>query len=70
VSLRLAVVVDAYEQQAVGIVLQLGGVLPALNLVDGGIGILIKFQLQHDGGRVDVLARNEHQDSRALLAYP
>ena len=66
VRLRLAVVIDADEQQAVGVFGQLGGVLAALNLVDGRVGILIILQLQHDGGRVDVLARDEHQDGKAL----
>ncbi len=39
---RLTVVVDTYEQQAVGIVLQLGGVLAAPDLVDGGILVTVK----------------------------
>ena len=43
--LRLAVIIDADEQQAVGVVGQLGGVLAALNLVDGRVGILIILQL-------------------------
>ena len=40
VLLSVAVVVDAHEQQVFGVLRHLGGVLPALDLVDGGIGIL------------------------------
>ena len=57
-------------QQAVGILGNLGGILLAVNLVDGSIGFFVDFQLNDDGRRVYILARNEHQDSRALLAYP
>ena len=63
---RLTVVVDADEQQAVGIVGQLGGILATLDLIDGRIGILVELQFQNDGWRIDILARNEHQISEAL----
>lgn len=41
--LGIAVVIDADEQQVIGVLRDLGGVLPALNLVDGSIDILTEL---------------------------
>lgn len=49
---RLTVIVDAYQQQAVGILFYLGGILLALNLVDGSIGILAAIDLPKRRQRV------------------
>ena len=64
--LGVAVVVDAYEQQVFGVLRHLGGVLPALDLVDSGIGILPELQFDDDGRRLHVLARDEHDVGEAL----
>ena len=50
VSFRFAVIVDAHEQQAVGMLSHLCRILLALDLIDGGIGILVELQLYDDGG--------------------
>ena len=68
VLLGVAVVVDADEQQVVGVLRHLGGVLPALDLVDGGIGILPELQFNDNGGRLHVLARDEHDVGKAFAA--
>ena len=47
--LGVAVVVDAYEQDAVGVLLYLGRIQSPTNLVDGSLGILIGLQLDEDG---------------------
>ena len=49
VLLGVAVVVDAYEQDAVGVLLYLGRILSPANLVDGSLGILIGLQFDEDG---------------------
>ena len=49
VLLGVAVVVDAYEQDAVGVLLYLGRILSPANLVDGSLGILVGLQLDEDG---------------------
>ena len=52
--LGVSVVVDADKQQVIRILHHLGRVLPALNLVDGGIGVLPELQLDDDGGRFHI----------------
>ena len=62
----LSVVSDAHKQQVVGVLCNLGGILPALDLLDGGVNGLGVFKFYDDGRRIDVLARDEHQVGKAL----
>ena len=59
--LLLLVVVDAHEEQFAGVLRHLGGVLLAVDLVDGGVGVLVVFQFQDDGGGFDILAGQQHE---------
>ena len=68
VLLCLAVVVDADEQESVGVPKDLVGILPAVYLVDGCVGIPVHLQFEDDGRRVDVLAGQEHDVGKALAA--
>ena len=61
--LFLAVVVDAHEKEVTGVLRHFRRILAAVNLVDGGVGIIVEFQLKDDGERIDVLAWDEHQVS-------
>lgn len=61
-----AVVSNPHQQQVVGILRDLGGIVLALDLVDGRIDGLVVFQLDNDGGRIDVFAWDEHQVGEAL----
>ena len=60
VGLLLAVVVDTYEKKVAGVLRHFGGVLFSENLVDGGVGISVVFQLQNDGWRIDIFAGDEN----------
>ena len=62
----IEVVGDAHEQQVVGVLGDLRGILLALDLLDSGVNGLIVFQLDDEGWRIDILARDEHQVSKAL----
>ncbi len=64
--LCFAVVVDAYEYQPVGVLPYLLRILPASDLIDGGIGIFVYLQLYYDGRRVNVFARQEHDVGKSL----
>ena len=46
----LLVVVDAHEEEVVGVLCHLGGILLLLDLVDGAVRILVVFQFEDDGG--------------------
>lgn len=61
--LFLAVVVDAHEKEVTDVLRHFRRILAAVNLVDGGVGIMVEFQLKDDGERIDVLAWDEHQVS-------
>lgn len=60
-GLLLLVVVDAYEQQATGIVGKFGGIVLLVYLADGRISILVEFQLHQNGWRVNILTGYHHQ---------
>ena len=62
----LAVIIDAYEQEVGGVLGHLSGVLLTLDLVDSRVGIFSELQLDDDGGRFDVLARDEHDVGKAF----
>ena len=47
----LLVVADAHEQQVVGILRHLFGIVLPLNLRNRRVGILVIFQFDDDGGR-------------------
>ena len=68
VLLGIAVVVDAHEQQVIGVLFHLGGVLPTFDLVDGGIGILPELKFDDNGRRFHIFARNEHNVCKAFAA--
>ena len=55
VFLRLGIVVDAYKDNASGIVSQLAVILLAVYLVNGSLGRLILLQFQQDGRTVALL---------------
>ena len=48
VLLRFTVVVDAYEQEIVGELNHLNGILTVLDLVNGGIGVLIVLEFNDE----------------------
>ena len=62
-GLILAVVIDAHEKQIPVVLCHFRWILAAVNLVDGGVGIMVEFQLKDDGERIDVLTWDEHQVS-------
>ena len=43
VGLCLSVVVDAHEEEVGGMLRHLGGVLPAVNLLNGTVGVAVVF---------------------------
>ena len=57
-GLFLAVVIDTYEEEFACVLRHFGGILATANLVDGGVCITVVFQLQDDGGRIDILSRD------------
>ena len=66
VRLGLLVVIDTHEEEVVDMLRHFCRVLYAEDLVDGGVGILVIFQLQDDGGGIYILARDEHQIGKTL----
>ena len=66
--LLLLIVVNAYKQQIACIIGNPGRILLPSNLIDSRISILVVFQFQHNGGRIHVLPRNEHNIGKAF--YP
>ena len=64
--LCVTLVCDTHKQQIVGVLRYLGGILPALNLFYGGVNGLVVFQLNDDGGAVNILSGDEHQVGKAL----
>ena len=63
--LGLAVIVDAHEQEVVSVLCHLRRILLTPDLVDGGIGILVKLQFHDDGGAIDILSRYEDDVGKA-----
>ena len=68
-GLLLTVVVDAHKKEVAGVLRHFGGILATENLVDGGVGIAVVFQLQDDGGRIDILSWNEHEVGESLARW-
>ena len=64
--LLLLVVIDAHEKEIARVLHYFCGILFALYLVDGGVGIMVVFQLKDDGRGIYILTGNEHQVSKAL----
>ena len=64
--LCVALVCDTHKQQIVGVLRHLGGVLPALNLLDGGVNGLVVFQFDDNGRRLNILTGDEYQVGEAL----
>ena len=64
--LGLLVVVDTHEQEVASVLSHFGGVLLSLDLFNGTVGILVVFQFEDDGGRINVLARDEHEVGKPL----
>ena len=50
VGLCLTVVIDPHKQQVGGMLRHLGGVLTAVDLRDGTVGVAVVFQFEDDGG--------------------
>ena len=64
--LLLLVVVNAYKQQIISIISNLGRILLPFNLTDRRISILVIFQFQHNGRRINMLSGNQHNVSKAF----
>ena len=66
VVLGVFVVIDAYQQDVTCVFCYLLWVVALLYLTNGGLGVLIVFQLNDQGWRTDVFTWDEHQVSIAL----
>ena len=66
VFLLLLVIVNTYKQQIVRIFCNFRRILFSLDLTDGRISIVVVFQFQHDGRRINVLAWNQHDIRKSL----
>ena len=61
VGLCILVVIDAYEEQLASVRGHLRNILMPEHLAEGSIGILVVFQLHHDGGGTDEFPRIDLQ---------
>jgi len=64
--LLLFVVVNADEKQFICVLDHLIRILLTLDLADSSIRILIVFEFQHNGGRIDILPWDEYNICKAL----
>ena len=64
--LRLFVVADAHEQNVARVFGCLCRIVLTLDLVDGGIGRVVEFQLYNESRLADVVARNHDKVGLAL----
>lgn len=62
----LPLISNPHKQQIISILRHFGRILLAFNLLYGGVNGLVVFQFDDDGGRIDVLTRDEHQVCDAL----
>ena len=66
VRLRRLIIVNAHQEQMTSILLQLGGIVFSLDLVDGRVGVPVELQLQHQRRGVHVFAGYQHYIGEAL----
>ena len=64
--LGFTVITDPDQQQVSSILRHLGGILLATDLIQGGVGVLVHLEFNHDGRGVHVLARNQHNVRKAF----
>lgn len=64
--LSFPLVSDSHKQHVIRILRDLGGIFFPLDLVYGGFNGLVVFQLDNNGGGIDILARDEDKVGEAF----